>query len=40
MGYGGPQSAGGFGRGQQAPNAQWSQPPGQNFNHGFGGYQS
>lgn len=41
MGYGGPQSAGGFGRGQQAPNAQWNQPqPGQSFNNGFGGYQS
>ncbi|EFY85615.1 TIA1 cytotoxic granule-associated RNA binding protein [Metarhizium acridum CQMa 102] len=41
MGYGGPQSAGGFGRGQQGPNGQWNQPgPGQNFNNGFGGYQS
>lgn len=47
MGYGGtPQSAGGYGRGQQAPNQQqWQQQPqpqGQNFgnNSGFGGYQS
>lgn len=41
MGYAAPQSAGGFGRGQQPPQAQWSQPPpGQNFNNGFGGYQS
>ncbi|KAG6040447.1 hypothetical protein E4U41_000487 [Claviceps citrina] len=41
MGYGGPQSAGGFGRGQQGPNGQWNQAtPGQNFNNGFGGYQS
>lgn len=42
MGYNGPQSAGGFGRGQQPPQAQWSQatPPGQNFNNGFSGYQS
>ncbi|KOS18400.1 Oligouridylate-binding protein 1 [Escovopsis weberi] len=42
MGYGGgPQSSGGYGRGQQAPNAQWNQAPqGQNFNNGFGGYQS
>lgn len=36
----GPPSAGGYGRGQQAPNAQWTQPPpGQNFNNGFSGYQ-
>lgn len=40
MAYAGPQSAGGYGRGQQ-PNAQWQQPsPGQNFNNGFGTYQS
>jgi hypothetical protein len=41
MGYAPPQSAGGFGRGQQPPQGQWQQPPpGQNFNNGFGGYQS
>jgi nucleolysin TIA-1/TIAR len=41
MGYNGPQSAGGFGRGQQPPQNQWNQAtPGQNFNNGFGGYQS
>ncbi|KAH7313304.1 hypothetical protein B0I35DRAFT_269776 [Stachybotrys elegans] len=41
MGFNGPQSAGGYGRGQQPPNAQWAQPPpGQNFNNGFGGYSS
>lgn len=40
MGYGGPQSAGGYGRGHQGPNAQWNQNQGQNFNNGFGGYQS
>lgn len=44
MGYNGPQSAGGYGRGQQQqpPNAQqWSggPSPGQSFNNGFGGYQ-
>ncbi|KAK1750655.1 putative nuclear and cytoplasmic polyadenylated RNA-binding protein [Echria macrotheca] len=40
MGYTSPPSAGGYGRGQQTPNAQWSQPPpGQNFNNGFSGYQ-
>lgn len=39
MGYSGPPSAGGYGRGQQS-NAQWNQPPpGQNFNNGFSGYQ-
>ncbi len=41
MGYTGPPSAGGYGRGQQgAANAQWSQPgpPSGNFN-GFSGYQ-
>lgn len=38
MGYGGPQSAAGYGRGQQPPNPQWAQgPPAQNFNNGFGG---
>ena len=35
----GPPSAGGYGRGQQAPNSQWNQPPAQNFNNGFSGYQ-
>ncbi|KAG5937054.1 hypothetical protein E4U53_000085 [Claviceps sorghi] len=50
MGYGGHQSgngggggggSGGFGRGQQGPNGQWNQAaPSQNFNNGFGGYQS
>ncbi|KAL7941960.1 hypothetical protein V8C42DRAFT_164210 [Trichoderma barbatum] len=40
MGYGGPQSAGGYGRGHQGPNAQWNQNQGQNFNNGFGAYQS
>jgi nucleolysin TIA-1/TIAR len=40
MGYGGPQSAGGYGRGHQGPNGQWNQNQGQNFNNGFGGYQS
>jgi nucleolysin TIA-1/TIAR len=41
MGFNAPQSAGGFGRGQQPPNAQWTPgPQGQNFNSGFGGYQS
>ena len=51
MGYGGtPQSAGGYGRGQQGPNQQqqqqWQQqqqqqPQAQNYgnNSGFGGYQ-
>lgn len=41
MGYAGPPSAGGYGRGQQAPNQQqWQQqPPAQNFNNGFAGYQ-
>ncbi|KAI0168371.1 hypothetical protein BJ166DRAFT_255160 [Pestalotiopsis sp. NC0098] len=40
MGYGGPPSAGGYGRGQQGPNQQWSSPPpAQNFNNGFQGYQ-
>lgn len=41
MGYNGPQSGGGYGRGQQPPNAQWTggPSPGQNFNNGFGGYQ-
>jgi nucleolysin TIA-1/TIAR len=39
MGYSGPPSAGGYGRGQQS-NQQWNQPPpGQNFNNGFSGYQ-
>ncbi|EKD14805.1 RNA recognition domain-containing protein [Drepanopeziza brunnea f. sp. 'multigermtubi' MB_m1] len=33
------QSAGGYGRGQPAPNAQWSAPATQNFNNGFNGYQ-
>ncbi|KAI6779546.1 Oligouridylate-binding protein-like protein [Emericellopsis cladophorae] len=41
MGYAPPQSAGGFGRGQQAPQTQWSPPAaGQNFNNGYSGYQS
>jgi nucleolysin TIA-1/TIAR len=41
MGYAAPQSAGGYGRGQQPPNAEWAQHrPGQNFNNGFGGYQA
>lgn len=43
MGYNAPpQSGGGYGRGQGGPNGgQWTQPPaGQNFNNGFGGYQS
>ncbi|CAN8096605.1 unnamed protein product [Discula destructiva] len=37
MGYSGPPSSGGYGRGQQAPNAQWAppQPP----SAGYGGYQ-
>ena len=40
MGYNGPPSAGGYGRGQPGPNAQWNQPsPAQNFGNGFGGYQ-
>lgn len=41
MGYTGPPSAGGYGRGaQQAPAPQWNQPsPAQNFNNGFAGYQ-
>lgn len=39
MGYNGPPSAGGYGRGQ-GPAAPWSQPPpAQNFNSGFAGYQ-
>ncbi|KAK3692126.1 hypothetical protein B0T22DRAFT_4807 [Podospora appendiculata] len=41
-GYTGPPSAGGYGRGQPAPNAQqWNQQPpqAQNFNNGFAGYQ-
>ena len=39
MGYNGPPSAGGYGRGQQPPNQPWSQPPpNQNFN-GYPGYQ-
>jgi len=41
-GYGGPPSAGGYGRGQQGPNQQqWTQQPQgqQNFNNGFSGYQ-
>jgi nucleolysin TIA-1/TIAR len=38
MGYSGPHSAGGYGRGQQGANAQWQQhSPGGNFNNGFGG---
>lgn len=40
MGFTGPPSAGGYGRGQQPPNQQWAQgPPAQNFNNGFTGYQ-
>ncbi|KAI6560029.1 hypothetical protein MCOR09_008593 [Pyricularia oryzae] len=42
MPFSNPPSAGGYGRGQQAPNAQWSSPQGQpqNFNNnGFSGYQ-
>ncbi|KAL1854403.1 hypothetical protein VTK73DRAFT_8756 [Phialemonium thermophilum] len=40
IGYSGPPSAGGYGRNQQGPNAQWAQAnPGQSFNNGFGGYQ-
>ncbi|KAH8600448.1 hypothetical protein B0O99DRAFT_649241 [Bisporella sp. PMI_857] len=39
-GYGGPASAGGYGRGaQQPPNAQWSAPATQNYQNGFGGYR-
>lgn len=40
-GYGGPASAGGYGRGaQQTPNAQWTAPVAQqSFGNGFGGYQ-
>ncbi|KAL1842839.1 hypothetical protein VTJ49DRAFT_4006 [Mycothermus thermophilus] len=39
MGYSGPPSAGGYGRGQQS-NAQWNTPPpAGNFNNGFSGYQ-
>lgn len=37
--YGGSTSAGGYGRGQPTPNAQWSAPAAQNFGNGFGGYQ-
>ncbi|KAL8338464.1 hypothetical protein RB598_007033 [Gaeumannomyces tritici] len=39
MAFNSPQSAGGYGRGQQAPNAQWTASPGQNFNNGYSGYQ-
>ncbi len=39
MGYGGSASAGGYGRGQQTANPQWSAPTAQNFGNGFGGYQ-
>jgi nucleolysin TIA-1/TIAR len=39
MPYGGSASAGGYGRGQQPPAAQWNAPPPQNFGNGFGGYQ-
>ncbi|KAJ9152118.1 Oligouridylate-binding protein 1 [Pleurostoma richardsiae] len=40
MGYAGPPSAGGYGRGQAPQNQQWTQPPpGGNFNNGFAGYQ-
>lgn len=40
MGYAGPPSAGGYGRAQQTPTAQWSQPASQGFGQaGFGGYQ-
>lgn len=40
MGYAGPPSAGGYGRGQQPPNQQWSPaPPNQNFNNAYPGYQ-
>lgn len=37
MGFSGPPSAGGYGRGQQPPNAQWAPP--QAPNAGYGGYQ-
>lgn len=40
-GYTGPPSGSGYGRGQQPPSAQWTQPPPtQTFNSGFGGYQA
>ncbi|PSS03871.1 hypothetical protein BD289DRAFT_492293 [Coniella lustricola] len=37
MGFSGPPSAGGYGRGQQPPNAQWAPP--QPSSAGYGGYQ-
>jgi len=41
MGYGGSASAGGYGRGQQTPNPQWTQPaPPQGFAGGYSGYQT
>lgn len=37
MGFNGPPSAGGYGRGQQAPNAQWAPPQGPNAGYGYQG---
>lgn len=40
QGYGQvPGSAGGYGRGQNAPAAGWAGNNSGNFNNGFGGYQ-
>lgn len=39
LGYSGSISAGGYGRAQPTPNAQWSASPAQNYGNGYGGYQ-